>query len=143
MPTLSRDLVNQYRRDGFVIVPRVFTPDECRGWIDHFMAIHDGRIENAGFKGRDPSDWSRWHNAHFHDDVALRLLIHPELKQPLEEATGGAVDGIQTMYFWKGSEQSRHQDQYYLPACFSAWVALQDVGPDNGTIWVQVGSHRR
>jgi hypothetical protein len=143
MPNLTPEQVSQYRRDGFLIVPRVFTPQECQGWIDHFMAIHDGRIINAGFKDRDPNDWGRWHNAHFHEDVALQLLIHPKLRQLLVDATGGPADGIQTMYFWKGSEQPRHQDQYYLPACFSTWIALQDVGPENGTIWVQVGSHRK
>jgi hypothetical protein len=55
---------------------------------------------------------------------------------------GGEADGIQTMYFYVGSTQRRHQDQYYLPGCMSAWCAFVDVGPDNGTIWVQPGSHR-
>ena len=45
------------------------------------------------------------------------------------------------MYFWKGSEQRRHQDQYYLPGCISAWIALQDASEDNGAIRVQPGSH--
>jgi ectoine hydroxylase-related dioxygenase (phytanoyl-CoA dioxygenase family) len=46
------------------------------------------------------------------------------------------------MYFYKGSEQRRHQDQFYLPGCLSAWIALVDVGPANGTIYAQPGSHK-
>ena len=37
----------------------------------------------------------------------------------------------------------RCADQYYLPECISAWVALEPTSTRNGTIWVQRGSHRR
>ena len=48
---------------------------------------------------------------------------------------------MQTMHFIRGSEHRRHQDQYYLPDCFSAWIPLEDVSQKNGTIFVEPGSH--
>ncbi|MEM7533369.1 MAG: SDR family oxidoreductase [Chloroflexota bacterium] len=32
-----------------------------------------------------------------------------------------------------------HQDQYYLPDCMSAWIALVDVDDGNGPLGVQPG----
>ena len=84
----------------------------------------------------------RTHNQHCYDPVARNWLIAPPLKEPLTQCLGDEPDGIQTMYFWVGSEQGRHQDQYYLPGCMSAWIALIDVDEDNGAMWVQSGSHR-
>ena len=49
---------------------------------------------------------------------------------------------MQTMHFFVGSQQRRHQDSYYLPSCLSAWIALEPISERNGTIWVQPGSHR-
>ena len=55
---------------------------------------------------------------------------------------GDEPDAVQSMYFYVGSEQRRHQDAYHLPGCMSAWIALQEVGAWNGSIHVQVGSHK-
>jgi hypothetical protein len=44
--------------------------------------------------------------------------------------------GIKKIHFWLGSEQRRHQDQFYLLGCMSAWIALQDVDVQNGAMWV-------
>ena len=49
---------------------------------------------------------------------------------------------MQTMFFYEGSEQRRHQDAFHLPGCMSAWIALQDVNEGNGSIHIQPGSQR-
>ena len=46
------------------------------------------------------------------------------------------------MHFFAGSEHPLHQDQYYLPDCMSAWIAMVDVDQDNGPLVVQPGSHK-
>jgi hypothetical protein len=132
----------QYESDGYVLVEGVFTPDECDAVVDTMMALHAGRRRLEGFKPRQPDDWGRTHNQHLYDLVAMELLLHPRLREPLRDCMNDEPDGVQTMYFWKGSQQRRHQDQYYLPGCMAAWVAFQDVSPENGTIFVQPGSHR-
>src|SRR6185503_18248296 len=139
---LTSEQKSQYADDGFTVLRGLFTAAECDEVIDHMMAVHDGRLKIEGYEPK-PDEWERWFNPHLIDPFALNLLIHPKLRRPLEDCVNGKVDGIQTMYFWKGSEQPRHQDQYYLPTCFSAWMAMVDVGPDNGTIYVQRGSNKK
>ena len=46
------------------------------------------------------------------------------------------------MYFYKGSEGNRHQDQCPLPGCMAVWLPLVDVNEENGTIYIQPGSHK-
>ena len=146
--TLSDEQVQQYNRDGYTIMPGVFDAAECADVIAHHMAIADGSLRLEGIDPRDPAtgQWPRTHNQHLRDPYALDLLLHPKLKAPLEQIIDdgkpGEVDGIQTMYFWHGSTQRRHQDQYYLPECMSAWCAYVDVSEENGTIWVLKGSHK-
>lgn len=147
MQTLSADqLVASYDRDGFVVVKNVFTHAECDALIIHMMDVAHSRKVLEGFKTPDTTqpNWGRTHNQHLYDPVAFAWLIAPKLK-PLLEAINDdkPVDAVQTMYFWQGSVQPRHQDQYYLPGCFSAWCALVDVSQDNGTLFVQPGSHKR
>jgi phytanoyl-CoA hydroxylase len=131
-----------YDRDGFVIIKGVFPAAECDAFVQHMMDLHAGRETLEGFAPRKPDEFGRTFNQHLYDPRAMALLLDPRLKRYLEDACGGAVEAVQTMYFWVGSQQARHQDQYYLPDCFSAWIALTDVGPENGTIYVQPGSHR-
>ena len=142
MSGLTPDQKRQYDQDGFTVLHGLLSAQECDGLIEHMMDLQRGRKTLEGFKPRQPEDWSRTHNQHFYDPVAMDVLVDPRLRQPLEDCFEDEVDGIQTMYFYKGSEQRRHQDQYYLPGCMSAWIALQDVSPVNGTIFVQPGSQK-
>lgn len=145
MLTLTSSQLSDYDRDGFILIRGCLSHAECDEIIAHMMDLAHGKKAIPGFKKPDLSNanWGRTMNQHFYDPIAMNLLIHPKLQRPLEQITGGEVDAVQTMYFWQGSTQRRHQDQYYLPACFSAWCALCDVSPDNGTLFVQPGSHQR
>lgn len=135
--------VAHYHEQGYVIIPGVFSPAECQAYVTHHLELQAGRLALPGMPARKPDEWGRTHNQHFWDPVAMDLLLHPRLRRPLEQVNDGPVDAVQSMYFWRGSEQRRHQDQYYLPDCFAAWIAFVDVSDRNGTIWVQPGSHKR
>ena len=140
---LSPEQKAQFDRDGYIILRGVLSRDECDRVVAHMMDLHDGRKKLEGYQPRKPDDWSRTHHQHLYDPVAMDLLIHPKLRAPLRDCFGGdEPEGVQTMYFYKGSEQHRHQDHYYIPQCVSAWMAMTDVNEDNGTIWVQPGSHK-
>jgi hypothetical protein len=145
MPPLTQQQLDSYDRDGFLLLKGLFTHAEADAVVTHMMDLAHGKKTLAGFKAPDTTTphWGRTMNQHFYDPVAMNLLLHPKLREPLEGINGGPVDAVQTMYFWQGSTQRRHQDQYYLPACFSAWCAFCDVSPDNGTLFVQPGSHKR
>ena len=133
---------DHYQREGYAVVERMYTADECEAFVEYMMDMHAGRVELEGFDPRATDEWGRTHNQHWYDQVALKWLIEPRLEAPLRQCLDDAPEGIQTMYFWVGSEQGRHQDQFYLPGCMSAWIALQDVDVQNGAMLVQPGSHK-
>ena len=134
--------IEHYEREGWAVVEGVFSGEECEELVAHMLDLHAGKKSLEGFAPREADQLQRTHNQHWYDPVARDWLIAPPLKEPLTQCLGDEPDGIQTMYFWVGSEQGRHQDQYYLPGCMSAWIALIDVDEDNGAMWVQSGSHR-
>ena len=142
MAGLTQKQMQQYQSDGFTILKGVFSKKECEDFIEQMMDLHSGRKCLEGFKPHGPDGCGRTHNQHLYDPRALNFLIDARLKQPLEDCFKDKVEGIQTMYFWKGTEQVRHQDQSPLPGCMSAWIPLIDVDLDNGTIWLQKGSHK-
>lgn len=134
--------IEHYEREGWAVVEGVFSGEECEELVAHMLDLHAGKKSLEGFAPREADQLQRTHNQHWYDPVARDWLIAPPLKEPVTQCLGDEPDGIQTMYFWVGSEQGRHQDQYYLPGCMSAWIALIDVDEDNGAMWVQSGSHR-
>lgn len=75
------------------------------------------------------------------------LAAFPALLEVLEELYGRAPIPFQTLDFRVGSEQRAHPDTVHFnsyPPRFMAgvWVALEDVGEDNGTLFYYPGSHR-
>lgn len=139
MNTLDNE---HYKEKGWAVVEGLFGAGECEGLIEHMLDLQAGKKSLEGFAPRAVDDWNRTHNQHWYDPQAREWLIAPALYEPLRTCLYDEPEGIQTMYFWVGSEQGRHQDQYYLPGCMSAWIALMDVDEENGTIWVQSGSHK-
>ena len=132
----------EYERDGFTIAKSAFDSDECDRFIEYMMDLHAGRKTVEGYPEREPDDWRRTHNRSLHEPVGLEWMLDSRLYQPLRTLLGDEPDAVQSMYFYVGSEQRRHQDAYHLPGCMSAWIALQEVGAWNGSIHVQVGSHK-
>ena len=131
-----------YERDGYTIAKGAFDPDECDRFIEYMMDLHAGRKTVEGYPPREPDDWQRTHNRSLHEPVGLEWMLDMRLYEPVQTLLGDEPDAVQSMYFYVGSEQRRHQDAYHLPGCMSAWIALQEVGAWNGSIHVQVGSHK-
>ena len=131
-----------FKEDGYTIVQGGFTPEECDQFVDYMLDLHAGRTTVEGFTPRASNDWSRLISRNCHHPMGLAWMLDPRLRQPLCALLGEEPDGVQSMFFFTGSEQRRHQDAFYLPGCMSAWVALQEVGAPNGSIQIQVGSHK-
>jgi phytanoyl-CoA hydroxylase len=135
-----------YERDGFVLVKGVFTPKECDDWVAYAKEQMAKQVEALAADDKKPLPARPREPGT--TDPEMDMLLHPKIR----DALSGCMDAdgwpeaepvaIQSMYFWQGSEQRRHQDQFYLPECMSAWTAFEDVSPRNGTVWAQAGSHK-
>ena len=103
--------------------------------------LRTGRTQLEGF-GQQEGYGQRTFNQHLYDPFALQFLIDDRLHRPLADCFDDEPEAIQTMHFCEGSEHPLHQDQYYLPDCMSAWLAMVDVDENNGPLVVQPGSHQ-
>jgi len=130
-----------YQENGYVILSRVFSVTECQDFVTHMEDLQNGK-KNLEHFGQQSNYGFRTFNQHLYDPWALNFLIHPRLAKTLADCMGDEAEAIQTMHFYQGSEHPRHQDQYYLPDCMSAWIAMVDVTDKNGPLCVQPGSHR-
>ncbi|MCJ8330465.1 MAG: phytanoyl-CoA dioxygenase family protein [Lentisphaeria bacterium] len=139
---LSEEQVASYRENGYIIESEVFTHEESDEFIDYMLKLKNGEIVIDGFSKREDDGRHRTMNQHFWDPRARSLLLDKRLGESIAQCFGEPGCGIQTMFFFEGSQQGRHQDNYYLPQCMSAWVAFEDVSLRNGTIGVQKGSHK-
>ena len=85
----------------------------------------------------------------FHDvsPAARRVMFHPRVVAGLRLILEQAPVAMQSLFFEYGSEQAVHQDFPYVQAkilshLVGCWIALEDVGPDNGPLFYYPGSHR-
>ena len=132
----SRARVRRYAEDGYL----VFRPD-----IDDFDRVADRIIESlapeherAGHRVTDA-----WR---YQPDVR-RLASHPAILGVLQDLYRRRPIPFQTLNFREGSQQRTHSDLVHfnsIPERFMAgvWIALEDVGPDNGPLHYYPGSHK-
>lgn len=128
-----------FQRDGFFIEENVFSADECDALIERAAGLptaQDGSLVPVMNPHRIDSEFA----------VPMR---RPALLGIMEQILGGRVNGLQTQFFF-GRPGTKgftiHQDNHYVQApqgAFgSAWLALDDVDPANGSLIVYPGSHR-
>jgi hypothetical protein len=148
---------SSFAEDGFVVLPALFSPPECRELIAHQDDLRSGAkslpprddLESFSRFVRPPAadQWPRSMNQHLIDEYLNSWAVHPKLERPLHDCLGEPAELIQSMYFWKSSSHGSaddgtfHQDQTPIPGVISAWIALVDIGSDSGPLYVQKGSH--
>ena len=162
--------VIEYLRDGVTILPGVINIDlleqfdrdltnisnpefpeakkaaiKIDGSDDHYKARHllnlnleDFRTEKPGLKLCD---------MHRHFDSAKELAFSPAITGFMEALFGSPAALIQSLTFWKSSEQPEHQDFSYvhhhskLAHLAAAWIPLEDINADAGPLVYYKGSH--
>ena len=138
---LSSILQSFFQENGYVVLKSIFSHEECQSFIEYMEDLSAGRKQLPGFFQQDKYGY-RTFNQHLYDPLVMNFLIDSRLHQPLADCFGDEPEAIQTMHFYEGSEHPLHQDQYYLPDCMSAWIAMVDVNENNGPLVVQPGSHK-
>lgn len=102
------------------------------------LPINDFRQEPPGLKLVDLQRFF---------DSARTIAFSPTAISFLEELFGSPPALIQSLTFWKSSEQSIHQDFSYvhhhrrLGELAAAWIPLEDIQPDAGPLVYYKGSH--
>jgi phytanoyl-CoA hydroxylase len=128
-----------YEQDGYFVEPSVFTTSEC------------AEIIKAGMKlpGIMAGDHRPAMHPHRQDSIFLDVMRDRRIADTIRLLVGGRPNGLQTEFFYgkpgvKGF--ARHQDNFFVEApgdaFASAWIALVDVGPENGGLTGYPGSHK-
>ncbi len=153
MGIVTPELLEQFRRDGFVMVPDLLTPDE----VERFgKAVTDGvmwRTKNHSIPLEKRSNYQKsflqcinlWEDR---ADVAP-LTFHPKICQAaaeLMEVESCRVWHDQALYKEAhGRETDAHQDHPYWPIketnSITAWVPFVQSTLENGALGYIPGSH--
>ena len=150
---LTPEHVDNYDRDGFVLMENVFSSDEVAALLRDVeggqrVAQTQQGMEDASGKKAGIAIWHElgddiWAGASTHPRLvnAVRMLMREEImffhgKVMLKEAkAGGAWEWHQDYGYWYG-------DGFAFPRLMSAFVALDEATIENGCLQVLKGSHK-
>lgn len=139
---LTREQVEQYQRDGYLVVHDLLRDDE----IDAFVAYE---------AEPKPEGWRQNLRHHVDDPRWRAVAAHPRIVGVVQQLLESARPMIvQTMYMERkpaGDETAGtpgialHQDLHYLPCepqtLLACWLAMNDTDAGNGGLCVVPGSH--
>ncbi len=79
--------------------------------------------------------------------LLLSIGQNPELNKILEFLMGKDITLFSSINFMQGSGQRAHSDEFHMTTyphanIIAAWIALEDVDEDNGTLFYYPGSHK-
>jgi hypothetical protein len=129
-----------YQVQGFFIEPALFSEAAC-DWL-----IAQGEQLPPVIPG-EARPVIQPHRAR---PAFLDAMRAPPLVAIMKRLCGASVDGLQSEFFFGRPGTAGfapHQDNYFVEAPFgafaSAWLALVDIGPENGGLIIYPGTHGR
>lgn len=150
--------IEAYRRDGFVVVPALFSAEECAFLREEAVALCRGdRGPLRGLVAADPGEsddavMRRYMVAimpHKVPSQFSRMVGDPRLVRVLNRLIGPNVKAVHSQVFFKAPGMPGngwHQDELFIPtrdrSLVTAWIALEDTTVENGCLRVYPGSHR-
>lgn len=153
---ISQEQIEQYNRDGFLVVSGLFSGEEIEFYRAHFESMRRAEhpelavsLNDTAIAAGDPlKTYPRLMMPHRRDGASLEWLIDSRLNRAMTSLLGTEPYAVQTMFYFKPAGargQALHQDQYYLRVqpgtCMAAWMAVDDCDEENGCLQVVPGSH--
>lgn len=172
-PKIYSSQVLDFLRDGVVILPQAIDSDlldrydddlnnlpalaesslvygliSVDGKAEHYKARVLRNLTNLGITDfRQASPGLKLNDLHRYFASARSLAFSAPIIRFLDELFGSEPGLIQSLTFWKSSEQGLHQDFSYvhhhnrLAHLAAAWIPLEDIHPDSGPLVYYKGSH--
>ena len=164
MPFLSAAQKSQYEAEGFVLLPAVFSGEECAAMAAAAeraaQSVAGGSAMGGGWGGAwredliagedaENSKLLSIHDMQFHDAVFASVLLDERLTEPCAEVIGPDIELHHVKYHEKppatGTPFPMHMDYFYFPHernTKTAYVIFIDEATiENGCLCVYPGSH--
>lgn len=153
---LTKEQLEQFDRDGYIILSGLFSEQEAIELREHFMQIHAAGPA-PGFDPKPLAEvdgdilraYPRYIHPHKNDALSMNVMLDERLQNVLTDLFAEDVLAAQSMFYYKPAGargQALHQDNFYLTvspgSCMAAWFALEDIDPENGGLFVVPGSHK-
>jgi phytanoyl-CoA hydroxylase len=144
---LSADVLERYRRDGFVHIPGVLDPDEIARFRDVAVELST-TMESQRYKGEP---FTQLVNVWQRDERIASLTTSPRIAELAETLAGVPLRLWHDQVLIKQPKRSTatefHLDAPYWPHdraghWLTAWIALVDVPIERGCMTFVPGSHR-
>jgi hypothetical protein len=151
---LTPQLVEDFRRDGFVVVPGLLSADELRRYgsaVDEAVGRRSkGDTRTLAQKSRYEQSFIQCQNLWEDSEGVRPLTFHPLLAETAARLLGvGAVRLWHDQALYKepgGRETDPHQDQPYWPIVetntITAWIPFDGSTLETGAMGYLPGSHR-
>jgi ectoine hydroxylase-related dioxygenase (phytanoyl-CoA dioxygenase family) len=144
--TLDDGVIEEFRREGFVHLPGVISPQEVEEFRDATLALAE-RMRSYNQDGV----FTQLVNAWREDETVRRLSFHPNVTGIARKLAGVPLRMWHDQTLIKQPHNQKpteyHQDQPLWPhdnlrTSLSCWVALVDVPVERGCMTFLPGSHR-
>ena len=164
--SLTASQIDEFKRNGFLIIENVLTPDELAAMRQRTDEIARGelpsnsritrQVEPAIQRGEDAADsyeasLRKMVKLAVEDDVFQAHALRPAVVEVMQSLMGPDLTLYQDQLFMKaprvGSRQPYHQDQpagFYIDPpelLITCWTALDESTEENGCLRYLTGSH--
>ncbi|MGF1512197.1 MAG: phytanoyl-CoA dioxygenase family protein [Elainellaceae cyanobacterium] len=135
----------QFDEQGYVIVRDFFSPEEMVSLIEN---IKTAKTRN-GVSDLNRGALTFYSNVFFYSKAIQDIIAHPKIVNLLNQIIGpnfwvrwdqavAKGNGAGTFAWHQDNAYSRLKDPHY-----QLWIAMTEMTPDNGGLWLQPGSHKQ
>jgi len=142
LSSASQESLNAFNENGFAVIKDYFSNER----IDQVNEAIDEMIKNQTVKFRYANKKIMF--AIHHSEVVRQMGYDENLSKVFDYLLDGEAVLFQSINFvHEGSEQKTHSDTlhmttYPLGGLLGVWIALEDIGTDNGPVHYYPGSHK-
>ncbi len=136
----EQQAIREWRDKGYIIFNQQFSNEQVDGInkeIDRLLADKESNI----------NDFNKIMFANKQSELIKKITLDRKTLSILSFILGKDVIPFQTINFITGSEQRTHSDSihmttYPLGYLIAIWIALEDIGPEQGPLSYYPGSHK-
>ncbi len=152
LKTVSSQIMEAYRKDGFVKVEGILDPEEIQTFYEEALGIAQANQATADSRGTDGAILNQKVNVWRESEIMKALTLHPSITHVAKQLAGVPLrlwhDQILAKAPQNGRRTEWHQDQPYWPHAnsshpISVWVALCDVPANKGSMSFIPGAQHR